>query len=186
MQKSSLTNKLTAYSYTPLIMKKFVLLLLSLITGTVVSNAQTKTAHLNYNQLIEQLPAYKLAEDSLVKLKKGYETELNNMQKEYQNKRAAFAKDSLQMSSLIKEQKRKELKAMEDNYATFREAAQKDIDAKRAAMIDPIITKVKETVISLAKEKGYAYVIDDNTQGYIYMSESDNLMDAAKKKLGLK
>ncbi len=166
-------------------MKKIYFSTLLLISATYFSIAQTKTAHLNYKQLVESLPAYKQAQDSLVKITNSYEAELKHIQEEYKIKTEAFAKDSMQMQALIKDQKRKEIKLMEDNYVSFRENAQKDIDAKREIMIDPLVNKIREVIIAVAKEKGYSYVMDDNTQGYIYMSDVDNIADAVKKKLGI-
>lgn len=70
-------------------MKQFKTLLfaaLLFIGATSFSNAQSKIAHINTNELIEAMPQMKTAKAELEKLSKTYEAEIQGMATEYQNK----------------------------------------------------------------------------------------------------
>ena len=56
------------------------------IGATSFTQAQSKIAHINTNELIEAMPEMKTAKAELEKLGKTYEAEIQKMATEYQNK----------------------------------------------------------------------------------------------------
>src|SRR5690554_3557085 len=70
-------------------MKKIKTLLVALVVfagATSFVNAQTKIAHINAQELIEMMPEYKAAQNSLEKIQRSYETEIKAMMSELETK----------------------------------------------------------------------------------------------------
>ena len=70
-------------------MKQFKLLAIALVLfvgATSLTNAQTKVAHINTQELVEAMPEMKAAQNQLDKLKKTYDTQLKDMYKELETK----------------------------------------------------------------------------------------------------
>ena len=167
-------------------MKKIITIALFSIFGIIGNvNAQNKTAYLNFNELIQTMPEAKTATEQLQKTTQDYQKQLDKMAEEFKTKNEAFEKDKETMQSAIKEFKQKELVDLQKKFDEFKQAAQTDIQKKREELLNPIVKKAKDAVESVAKDKGYGYVIDSSASQYVYMNSNDNIMDLVKKKLGL-
>jgi len=66
----------------------------------------------------------------------------------------------------------------------FQESAQSQLTTKENELLEPIQKKALDAVKEVAKANGYTYVFDVSTQ--LYNSESDDLTDKVKEKLGVK
>lgn len=160
----------------------FIIILLFIVNN---SFSQTKTAHINYNQLVLSTPETKKADSLLNALTLNYQSELTRMETEYQAKVEKFQQEELTLPEATKQLRLKELKDAEETYANFKEAAQKDLSEKDKALFDPIFEKAKKTVTDVATSKGYEYVIHSSKGQYVYMNPKDDLMELVKKKMGL-
>ena len=70
-------------------MKQFKTLLFAValfIGATSFSNAQTKVAHINVGELVTSMPEMKAAQTEMEKMGKTFETDIQEMMKEYQSK----------------------------------------------------------------------------------------------------
>ena len=165
--------------------KTIIICLISLLGITVTSNAQNKTAYLNFNALIQAMPETKTVSTQLEKITQDYQLQLEKMTAEFKEKNEAFEKEKETLQVAIKDFKLKELIDLQKKFEEFKQAAQTDIQKKREELLNPIIKKAKDAVEVVAKEKGYGYVADSSGSQYIYMNPNDNIMDFVKKKLGL-
>ena len=147
--------------------------------------AQSKTAHINFSELVQLLPEFKTASETLQKLTKDYQTQIDQLTQEFKTKNDALEKDQATMPAAIKDLKIKDLQDLQKKYEEFKQTAQTDIQKKREALFSPIVKKAKDAVEQIAKEKGYGYVIDSSAAQYVYMNPADNILELAKKKLGL-
>ena len=68
----------------------------------------------------------------------------------------------------------------------IQQSSQDSLKNKMAELVAPIKKKVEEAVASIAKEKGYSYIIDNSYGTLIYANEADNVDAAVKTKLNLK
>jgi len=159
--------------------------LIIILFTSLFSFSQSKTAHINYNQLVLSMPETKQADSLLKQLTQNYQAELTRLESEYKAKSDKYQKEEATLPEATKQLRLKELKDAEATYAKFKEAAQKDISEKDNALFNPIFEKAKETVTGVAKSKGYDYVIDSSKGNYVYMNPKDDLMELVKKKMGL-
>ncbi len=165
------------------------LLILALLVAPMSLCAQ-KVAHINYAEIVQLLPEFKTAQTELETLGKKYQAELEDMQKELQTKAQKYeAEDNKSTPPNIVERHNKELQEMQqkleqaynDNSKAFTEAQQQKLS--------PIERKVKDAASVIAKESGYAFILDDNMieQSNIVINPSlvDDITARVKAKLGL-
>lgn len=164
---------------------KNILLLITLLFIANNSFSQSKTAHINYNQLVLSMPETKKADSTLNALTLNYQAELTRLESEYKAKLEKYQKEEKMLPEATKQLRLKELKDAEATYANFKEAAQKDISSKDKSLFDPIFEKAKKTVTDVATSKGFDYVIDSSKENYVFMHPKHDLMKLVKKKMGL-
>lgn len=147
--------------------------------------SQTKTAHINYKQLVLMMPETKTADSIITSLTKNYQAELSRMESEYKVKSEKFKVEEKTLLEATKELRLKELKDAETTYTKFQETAKKDISDKDKALFDVIFKKAEKAVKDVAKDKGYSYVIDSSKGTHVYLDPKEDIFEAVKKKLGL-
>ena len=169
-------------------MKK-VFSILTILCATVIAQAQTKVAHINYTELVTSMPEYDTVNSKIGKLEQTWEALISEKQREYYTKSQALQEiqDDETVTASVKEVKQQELLNIEQQSRSMYESAQKAIQTEQKTLLAPLISKVKETIAAVAKANGYAYVMDSSEgSGLIYSDSSFDLMPLVKAKLGLK
>jgi len=145
-----------------------------------------KIAFINSDSLIISMPDT----DSANKKLEAFVTPLSNqsrlLEDEYHKMVSDYENNSNKWAPSIKELKGNDIAQMEQKIKNFQEKAQADVSEKRQDLFAPIIAKAKNAIATVAKEKGYAYVLDESQGAILYASQSDNIMSDVKKKLGIK
>lgn len=158
--------------------------------STLVLSAQTdapKYGHLNLGNLMAQLPQTKVAEDSLgvfmtqlsakdSVMTKAFETAYLQLQKEY---------NEGSLTPVMLQQRQAQLEKQRQEIQEFEAKAQKDIEARRAQLLQPIYSKVEEAIKAVAQENGYLMIFDISTGAMLFAAETIDVMPLVKKKLGI-
>lgn len=151
-------------------------------------NAQGKYGHMNYGNLLEQIPEMKNGDTQLAtyrdQLVKQGQAKADKWQKdveEYQRKKQAGELTGLQIKTgeekLAKEQQA--LAALEQDVIN-------KVTAKRQEILKPILDKVDVAIKEVGKENGYSMIFDTSLYNFILSAEdSDDVTALVKKKLGL-
>ena len=168
-------------------MKHFKTLLFAatlLIGSTSFMNAQSKVAHINTAELVESMPTMKAARGELEKLAKTYETDIQTMIKEYQNKTTQYDAEASTKTDEENQKRLTEVTGMQQSIGAYQKQAQEDLQKKEAELMTPIYDKARVAIQKVAKAQGYNYVLDSmNGQGVLYADGKDLLADV-KKELG--
>ena len=168
-------------------MKHFKTLLFAatlLIGSTSFMNAQSKVAHINTAELVESMPTMKAAQGELEKLAKTYETDIQTMIKEYQNKTTQYDAEASTKTDEENQKRLTEVTGMQQSIGAYQKQAQEDLQKKEAELMTPIYDKARVAIQKVAKAQGYNYVLDSmNGQGVLYADGKDLLADV-KKELG--
>lgn len=168
-------------------MKKTILLtLLGIATFAFAKPAAAqKFAHINSSELLQMMPEVKTANKQLEEYSKQLRSQLENMTAELNKKYEVYTKEAEQLPAAIREVREKEIQQLQERIETFKETAQESVQNKEKELLEPIVKKAKDAVQAVAKEMGYSYVFDTSTGSLIMFPDSDNLMGAVKKKLGI-
>ena len=167
------------------ILKSAVLLFaVMIIAGTSNLKAQ-KIGFIDLQELMQLMPEYKKVATEMDTFGKSLQDELQRMTEEYQKEAAALQKVEKTLSDPIREVRIKGLQEMQSRIQDFQQSAQENFNKKQAELYKPIIEKAKTAIGQVAKETGYAYILDSGVSGILYKPENDNIMGAVKKKLGI-
>jgi outer membrane protein len=146
-------------------MKKYlVVLLFTLLSGAALAQAPVATAspikigYTNLDYILGLLPKTKEIEAQL----KAYETQLqNNLQgkvDEYKSKRAAYEKGASMFTDVVKQDKEKELIALENSIREFEENAQTSLQQRQVKLLEPVLDSIQKAIERVAERNGYTYI----------------------------
>lgn len=148
-----------------------------------VTQAQTKVAHLNFDELISVMPKTKALEADLEKLKKNYDDEIKVADAALKTKLAKYNEEAKSQTQAENQKRAQEVQAEEQKIYTSIQAANEDLQQRKVEGLNPIIEEARKAVTAVAKEKGFAYVIDAST---LLVADGTDLMADVKTKLGIK
>ncbi|HVS93198.1 MAG TPA: OmpH family outer membrane protein [Mucilaginibacter sp.] len=165
---------------------KIALVAVCMVTAGSIAKAQTKVGYIDMNQLVELMPEAKAAMTTLQAYNKQFIDQLTSMNTELQTKGKAYQDQRSTMTDAIRTSKETELADLQKRIQDYQNTAQQQVDAKKNELVKPIMDKARGAVSQVAKEKGYAYVIDSSTTQLLVSPPGDDLMAEVKAKLGLK
>lgn len=157
-----------------------------LFTGSLIANAQTKIAHVNFNAIIDLMPDTKVVSKTLQDYNKSFMDQLTNMQTELQTKAADYDSKKATMTDAVRQLKESELQDIQKRMQDYQTNAAQKVDAKKEELGKPLFEKARAAIAAVAKEKGYTYVIDSSQNELLVAPDADDLLAAVKLKLGLK
>jgi len=163
---------------------------LMLTIGSV--SAQQKIGHVNSQEILLLMPEYKTANQTLetfVNTKRG---ELQQMDTERQKQITAYQDKYKTLSEANKESVGKELQDMETQIQQIggriqevQQRAEQEVAQKREEVFQPVFEKAEQAIQAVAKEKGYAYILDISQQSVLYFDGGEDISAAVKTKLGI-
>ena len=159
---------------------KTLLIAAVMILGANQMNAQSKTAHIDVNDLLAKMPEMTTAKAQLDKLNKTFEAEYKTMVEEYQTKMKKYEGEATTATEAVNETRAKEMQDMGQRIQQYRDTAQKQMQDKEAEIVKPIMDKAKAAIIKVGRAKGYQYVVDSAS---LILADGPNLMEDVKKKL---
>ncbi len=171
-------------------MKKYVIIAIVAFTGlcSMKATAQSKIAHINAQALIEAMPETKKAQSEIETFAQSLEKESKSLIDEYNRKMKAFDDELAKtpnMSETMKEVKAKEIQEAQKRIQDFQQLAQEKIGQKQNELLKPVYDKARKGIEDVAKEKGYAYVLDSSQGSLLVSPAGDDILAAVKTKLGV-
>ncbi len=154
-----------------------------ILLGSLAAKAQLKIAHIDANDVYYKMPEFKIASMRTDSLKSVYQKRIDELQAELERKYNELNNLPVSTLDIIKESKRKDFEAAKQNAQEFVQTADDDIQKMDAGFKEPVLKKLKATIETVAKEKGYAYVFDD--QALLVKPISDDITAAVMAKLGI-
>lgn len=173
------------------LIRKITFLALAFIVIMASGNplaAQNKYGHMNYGNLLEQVPELKKGNTEL-------ETYRNQLIKQGQDRAAKWEKNvkAFQTKAQAGEMTGLQIKQTEDKLgkeqqaiAALEQEVVNKITKKRDEILKPILDKIDAAVKAVGKENGYSMIFDSSLYNFILSAEdSDDVTPMVKKKLGL-
>lgn len=159
------------------------LLMIFFVAFSATVNAQDKIAHINSQEFIESMPAYKTAMKELQQIDKSYRKDVDEMLKEAEKTNKRYQAEQDQVSQQENKARAERLQEMQDNIMKFSENAKKDLQKKREELLRPVYEKAREIIQKVARDQGYDYVLDSTTGTGLLLADGYDLMDDAKAEL---
>jgi outer membrane protein len=151
-----------------------------------LAKAQTKIGYVNLNQLIDLLPDTKAIQGQLDVYSKQFQDQYTAMTTEYQSKGQQYEAQRATMTDAVRTAKEAELQDLQKRIQAFSTDASQKVQTRTSELSKPLFDKVRAAVAAVAKEKGYAYVINTGQTDLIVSPPGDDLTPDVKTKLGVK
>ena len=164
-------------------MKK-LLVVVFMAFSALGSSAQQKIGYINTDELIGVMPEAEKADSELKEYQASLAQQGQDMMNELNNKDSLFVKDSAKLSPSMREIKKNELIALYQRVQNWNQQAQDMYQQEAQKKIAPLRSKAMDAIKMVAKENGYAYILDNNS--VIVGPPGDDVLDLVKKKLNIK
>lgn len=168
-------------------MKKLVLSFLMVASIVGLSNtvaAQGKIGYISTEELIASMPEAEAANTQLQEYQKSLQQQGNDYYVELNEKDSIFQADSLKYTEVQKQMKRNDLIALYQKVQGWQQTSQQLVQEKSQTLVVPIRTKAFEAIKTVAKESGYAYILE--AQAVLVGPPGEDVLPLVKKKLGIK
>jgi outer membrane protein len=168
-------------------MKHLKLLLVAavlVIAGTQFSEAQSKIAHINTEELIKAMPETKAAVAELEKLQKTYEAEIQTLNTELQNKVKQYDAEASTKTDEENASRIQEVQEFDQRIRAYQGNAQQEMQKKQIDLLQPVSKKAKEAILKVAKAQGFDYVLDSSNGSSVILADGKDLMADVKTELG--
>lgn len=164
-----------------------VLAIVVLIAVAATTNAQkaTKIGHVDFGKLLEMMPGQDTVKGVMESYVQSLQGELQSMNAELEMKVTDYQKNVAGLSSIIKATKEKEITDLQGRIESFQQVAQQDIQAKQTELITPFVEKARAAIKEVAKEGGFAYIMNAVEDILLYSEGGEDVMPLVKKKLGI-
>lgn len=166
-------------------MKNLMIAIVLFVGATSFMDAQSKTAHIDTQALVEAMPEMKTAQSELEKLQKTYDTAIKDMAKEFEAKVKQYGAEETTKTQEENAKRVEEVQGMERNIAAYRQQALQDLQKKEVDVFQPILEKARTAIQKVARAKGYQYVLDSATGNGVILADGFDLMNDVKKELGI-
>ncbi len=161
-----------------------IILLAAIIFGMSFTAMAQKTAYVNTQDLLSQLPEAGAAQKQFEAYYVELEGQFQAMQKEYASKVKDYQEKGSTWSEIVMETKANELSDIEKRINDFQGGVEAKIEKKQEEIFSPLLKKVQTAIEEVGKAEGYDYIYD--AAGLLYAKDALNASDKVKVKLGIK
>ena len=165
-------------------LKILILAATCIIAGNFTAQAQSKVAHINTQELVESMPEMQSAKSELEKLAKTYETDIQAMATELQNKVKQYDAESTTKTDEENSKRLQEVQSMEQSIRQYQAQAQQDLQKKEIELLKPITEKAKDAILKVGGDQGFDYVLDSSQGQGVIMANGKDLLVDVKTELG--
>ena len=149
-------------------MKKIFLSLL-LVAAPLLASAQVKYGYFSYGEVFRAMPEYSIAERNLTQLQGQYEAEMKRAEEEFKKKYEEFLEGIQEFAAPIRQKRQAELQELMEKNLSFKQEAQRLLEAARRDAYLPIKEKLKTAVKALGVERGYAFILNTDNDACPYL-----------------
>jgi len=169
-------------------MKKIIpvfIIACGILTATTVKG-QAKIGYIRIDDMVSLMPETAKIDTLLSKYQSdSLNGTLNNIVQEYQYKDSMLTKvDTTKTPKQVLNQLHNDVNVLAYQIQNWQELARQAYQNKQEQLLSPVYDKVVTAVRSVAKEKGYTYVLSKDV--FLVAPDGDDMLPAVAAKLGVK
>jgi len=165
-------------------LKNLIFTIICIFFSSLSTDAQSKVAHINTQELVESMPEMMSAKSELEKLAKTYETDIQAMATELQSKIKQYDAESSTKTDEENGKRLQEVQSMEQSIRQYQAQAQQDLQKKEIELLKPITEKAKDAILKIGNAQGFDYVLDSSQGQGVIMANGKDLLADVKSELG--
>jgi outer membrane protein len=170
-------------------MKRILITLVAIVATTLMASAQ-KYAFVDTEYILENIPAYKAAQEQLNQLSGQYQKEVEAVQAELEQMYTDFRAESVLLSDDMKRKREDVIVSKEKEYRNLQQkyfGREGELFKKRQGMVKPIQDDIYTAVKEIAAAGNYAVIFDKaGGLSMLYTDPKFNLSDQVLEKMGYK
>ena len=143
--------------------------------------AQSKTAHVEVNEIMSKMPSILEAQKQLEKLGVEYQAVYKTMGEEYQAKIKKYEGEKTTVPEKLNIERQKELQDLQKRIQEYGQKADEELQTKKEELMKPIQEKIIAAIQKVGKAKGFQYVLNSES---LLLADGPNLTADVKKELG--
>jgi len=137
----------------------------------------SKIGLVDFQEILKESSAGKFARQKINKRGQELEENLKEMQNKIEGLREKLEKESLVMSKEKREQKQREIRIKINDFKQKNEQYKKDFQKMRQEVINNMKKEVFDLAQKIGKNKEYLLIMEKNTAGVLYYSDSIDITD---------
>lgn len=169
---------------------KRILLTLAVVLGFAFAGMAQKYAYVDSEYILENIPAYKAAQEQLDKLSGQYQKELETIQAEIEKMYNSYRSESVLLSDDMKRKREDVIVTKEKDYRALQQkyfGREGEIFKTRQGLVKPIQDDIYNAIQELAEEGSYVVIFDKaGGLSMIYTNPKFDLSDQVLAKMGYK
>ena len=126
--------------------------------------------YLSYKQAIEAMPDYRLVQQKMQTLRGQYEAEMKRVEEEFNRKYEDFLDGQREFPKTILRKRQTELQELMTKNIDFKKESLQQLANTEQEMMAPLKARLSEVIATIAKERGYALVINTDAETCPYIN----------------
>lgn len=163
--------------------KYFALIVLFFTVST--ATAQIKYGHINSDEIMEAMPEFKQLRASLERKQREQENKIRAMYTDLQKRQQDLQEYGNGLMLAVAEEKAIELDSLQRAIVAYQEGTGGELESLRNKLVKPLNDKYLKIVNAVAKENGYALILDESKGVIVYGNETYDITALVKKKMGI-
>ena len=142
--------------------------------------------YLSYEQAIQAMPDYIVAQKKLMALRAQYDAEMKRVEDEFNRKYEDFLDGQSEFPKTILRKRQTELQELMSKNVAFREEGLQELATTEQELMVPLKSRLSEAVAKVASAQGLAFVINTDADACTYINPemgidiSQQVQDALK------
>jgi outer membrane protein len=158
---------------------KYLVMIAVLFASSAVMAQTQKIGHMDMQYVLSAMPEMKQVQSQLQTLQGQLEKQAAAKQKDFEEKYNRYVNEGAQMAEAIRVDMEKELSQMQQSAQEFATNAQQTLQQKEQQLMQPVYDKIGTAINEVAKEGGYAYIINAGVPGLDVLYYADPTNDAS-------
>ena len=149
---------------------KRLTLILAILCAVLCASAQQdstqvvmKFGHLSYEQALQSMPDYAVAQQKMAELRTQYAAELKRVEQDFNAKYEDFLDGMREFPQTILLKRQNELKDLLERNIAFKAQAERQLAEDEKMVLAPLKEKLAAVLLQIGAEHGYAFIL--NTDG---------------------
>jgi len=158
-----------------------------LVSAALVSGFSQKYGHINFGNLLSQMPTVEAAEAELTTFNEKQIADGEAMVAKLEEEFLAVQKDRANIAPIKLREYETKFQAEQEKIRQYEQQISVKLEEKRQELLGPIIQRAREAIEDVARENGYTMVFDSSLfNAVLYTEDTTDLMPLVKAKLGIK
>lgn len=140
---------------------------------SITTQAQTlKFGYFSYQKVLTSMASYVTAQDDIAELKQKYDAETKRSEEEFNLKYEDFLEGVKDYAPSILKKRQAEIQDFMERNIAFKEESERLLKQAQEDILQPVHEQLNNVVGYIAKQKGYAFVINTDDHALPYVDDS--------------